>query len=693
MAYWVAFAVPVIFICVWFFIFYLHRIYPKRSKLKKKSRLEQEFDLLDENSNSLEEALPENWLELEILDRSLIKFQAAQDGKPAAEEQEDRNSITRDGEVDDENCDDYPKPKEPANYFHKPHKITKRDLIAMLIITAVYAVIAFFALGSVDTPESFASFESSDTKAVMKLPGEAIPGKIIYFTGIGTGHYKLYTSLDGTHWDHVFDIEQKYSELLKWRTFDFPEETGETLYIRITGKSSKLFMGEAALYDTNGNKITLTALDETAKKLLDEADLPVVTTDYLYNSYFDEIYHARTALEHIENIYPYEVSHPPLGKIIIGLGIRLFGMNPFGWRFIGTLFGILMLPILYVFLKNMFGKLMVAICGTLLFAFDFMHFVQTRIATIDTYGVFFILLMFYFMYRYLTQFYDTPFRKTLFPLFLSGLCFGIGAASKWTVIYGGAGLCALYVIRQFLRFRYYAKIGKKKSFGLYLCGTLAVSIVFFVLIPVTVYILSYIPYGTAKGMKIGEGMLFSKDFLQIVWENQKFMFSYHSKLVAEHPYSSEWWKWIINLRPILYYLQKFGDGTKSAFAAFGNPVVWWTGIGAMIAMVLAVIKRRDKIALMILIGYISQLFPWIIISRIAFIYHYFPNVIFIVLGISYMFNDLCEIRRNKFSVSVPLLTLCALGMFIIFFPVLTGIRVDAWYPNTLLRWFDGMWPF
>ncbi len=32
------------------------------------------------------------------------------------------------------------------------------------------------------------------------------------------------------------------------------------------------------------------------------------------SSYFDEIYHARTALEHIENVYPYEITHPPLGK-------------------------------------------------------------------------------------------------------------------------------------------------------------------------------------------------------------------------------------------------------------------------------------------------------------------------------------------------------------------------------------------
>jgi 4-amino-4-deoxy-L-arabinose transferase-like glycosyltransferase len=581
----------------------------------------------------------------------------------------------------------------PLNSFHRSHKLTARDLIAMLVISAVYAVVAFWGLGSGDTPESFAKFESRDTQAVLELTGETDPVKMTYFTGIGTGKYALYCSEDGSAWDHMMDIEQKYSELLKWKTAEFPETAQAIRYIKITGVTSELYMGEAVLYDGSGNKIAANAADAPAEKLVDEGNLPVISTSYLYNSYFDEIYHARTAYEHLLNIYPYEVSHPPLGKITIGIGIRLFGMNPFGWRFIGTLFGVLMLPVFYIFLKNLFGKMLVAVCGTLIFAFDFMHFVQTRIATIDTYGVFFILLMFYFMYRYLAQDYDTPFHKTLIPLFLSGLFFGIGAASKWTVVYGGAGLLAVYVIRQIIRGRYYAKIGKKGSFLVYLGGTLIVSILFFVIIPMAVYVCSYIPYGTARGMRIADGMLWSKDYLNLIWENQKFMFSYHGKLVAEHPYSSEWWKWIIDLRPILYYLQNFGDGTKSAFAAFGNPVVWWSGIGAMFAMVLAVLKRRDKLALFILIGYIVQLLPWVFISRIAFIYHYFPNVIFIVLAISFMLNDLCEKRKSKISLSAPVFAAAVLILFAVFYPVLTGMRVNAWYPETLLRWFDGMWPF
>ena len=70
-------------------------------------------------------------------------------------------------------------------------------------------------------------------------------------------------------------------------------------------------------------------------------------------------------------------THPVLGKEIISIGISIFGMNPFGWRVAGVIFGILMLPILYEILKQIFKKPLICFIGTFLFAFDFMHFTQS----------------------------------------------------------------------------------------------------------------------------------------------------------------------------------------------------------------------------------------------------------------------------------------------------------------------------
>ena len=172
-----------------------------------------------------------------------------------------------------------------------------------------------------------------------------------------------------------------------------------------------------------------------------------------------------------------------------------------------------------------------------------MHFVQTRIATIDTYAVFFILLMYLFMYGFIT----TGSRR---ELALSGIFFGIGAASKWTCIYAGAGLAVIwliYVIRE-------AKAQRLDMRGFWkLCGF---CVIFFVVIPCLIYYFAYIPYGTARSISP-----FSAEYLRMVLDNQSYMFNYHSGIVAEHPYSSRWYQWVLDIRPILYYLEYFNDGT------------------------------------------------------------------------------------------------------------------------------------
>ena len=277
-----------------------------------------------------------------------------------------------------------------------------------------------------------------------------------------------------------------------------------------TNKSAPLELGELALYDSTGALINGSRIiNPGAPELFDEQELIPEKPEYMNSMYFDEIYHGRTALEHLRNIYPYEITHPPLGKEIIAASIYAFGMTPFGWRFIGAVFGVVMLIVMYIFLKNMFGKTLVAVCGTLLFGFDFMRFVQTRIATIDTYGVIFILLSFFFMYRHITTDPDAPFKRSLAPLALSGVSFGLGCASKWIVPYAGVGLAIIYAIRLVMLAKHYNE-NEKTGFGLYLIKTLLFSALFFIVTPLIIYCLSYIPYGLARNMTIRDGMLLDK---------------------------------------------------------------------------------------------------------------------------------------------------------------------------------------
>ena len=412
---------------------------------------------------------------------------------------------------------------------------------------------------------------------------------------------------------------------------------------------------------------------------------------HMNNMFFDEIYFTRTAVEHIENIFPYEISHPPLGKEIITASILLFGMSPFGWRLVGAVFGVIMVSIMYIFIKNMFGKTIVAACGALLLGFDFMRFVQTRIATIDAYAVLFILLAFFFIYRYITTDADARFRKSLLPLALSGLFFGLSVATKWTGFYAGAGLFIIYVIRLFQLGVYY-KNSEKRRFGLYLTKTLLVSLLFFVIIPAIIYYLSYIPYGRAYDMEVNTGMLWDYRFAWVVWQNQISMFNYHSQLVAEHPFSSAWWQWIFNIRPILYVNSAGLDNTRATFGAFGNPVVWWGGFVAMIVMAIRVFTHRDSKALLILIGYFSQLLPWVAVTRIVFAYHYFSSTLFLVLALAHIFNLIVEHRKRSGYKMIYAYTAIAGLVFAMFYPSLSGMYMPPWYYSTFVRWFS-TWPF
>jgi dolichyl-phosphate-mannose--protein O-mannosyl transferase len=153
---------------------------------------------------------------------------------------------------------------------------------------------------------------------------------------------------------------------------------------------------------------------------------------------------------------PYETTHPPLGKILISTGVALFGMNPFGWRIIGVLFGIAIVPLLYFFGKRLFRETRYAALASFLIAFDFMLFTQSRIATIDTFAVFFILLAYERMHRYFEMsFYRDKLLKTLTPLAISGLAFGFATATKWIGLYAGAGLAFLFFLSLWNRYKEY----------------------------------------------------------------------------------------------------------------------------------------------------------------------------------------------------------------------------------------------
>ncbi len=573
----------------------------------------------------------------------------------------------------------------------------RRDVLPLLLLMLLYGVVAFTNLGSTLAPRSFYTFTQESSSVEIDLGSRQTISSIMYYTGLYPGDYDLYFSGNGSNWIRVCNPEaaadsegeendaampQSYADLFKWQYAKMDRDSISARYIRISARTLPMELGELALYGQDGKLLDVTGVDSV---LLDEQDTVPSSPSWYNSMYFDEIYHGRTAYENIKNVYPYEITHPPLGKLLIALGIELFGMTPFGYRFMGTFFGVWMLLPLYVLLKNMFGKTKVALCGTTLFAFEFMHYTQTRIATIDTYGVFFILVSFLFMWRWITAPYDARLRRTWWELALSGLFFGIGCACKWTVLYGGVGLALLWLLRLVMKYRAKGLSG----YGKELAGILALSVVFFLLVPGVIYCLSYIPYGLARGMSFPE-MLLRGDYYQLIWDNQVYMLTYHSGVNQTHPYSSRWYQWLFDLRPILYYLQ-YGETTKSAFGSFNSPLISWAGLVALAAIIPAFWKRRSPTAVLIWVGYLCQFIPWVIITRTTFAYHYFGCSLFLVLALSFVFDELIS-RRPKNDRLVYGFTGLQVGLFALFYPVLSGVEVSISYCLNFLKWLPG-WPW
>ncbi|MDR0293609.1 MAG: phospholipid carrier-dependent glycosyltransferase [Oscillospiraceae bacterium] len=609
--------------------------------------------------------------------------------------------------------------RKPAFELSRAGALASSDILPVLLITAAYAAATFLNLGNMVSPQSFHRFEQGDAPIVIELKEPAKIEKIFYFTGLhhGSGQraYRLDFSADGAAWRSGIKLEwnsyleryvevaaeglpQEYSRTFRWDALNLVADTmGDTRFLRISAVYVPLELGEMSIFvrDTaNGGQRVLSAADlvypENAAGLFDEPEAVPARYDVLNSTHFDEIYHARTAYEHLRGIYPYEKTHPPLGKLITAAGIALFGMTPFGWRFMPALFGVLMVPLLYILLKWMFGKTRVAVCGTLLFAFDFMHFVQTRISTIDVYAVFFILCMYLFMYRYITSGPDAPFWKAAPPLILAGLSFGIGAAAKWVCIYAGAGLLALFCVYLVRRARYYRRM--ERSFLPFFLGTLLVALFSFIIIPGVIYVACYIPYAAARTpLTLTGGLGDIPAFIRSVWEecfqNQSYMYHYHSGLEATHDYAARWYEWLFDWKPIMYYWNPIREaGTRGSLWAFTNPLVTWAGLGALAFCGYGLYKRRSHTALFILIGYLSQLLPWIPISRITFPYHYFPSMLFLCIALACLFDRIVERDPVRGTRQMVIFTVAATALFVLFYPSLTGTQVPEWYPKYLLRW-------
>ena len=606
--------------------------------------------------------------------------------------------------------------------------LSLRGFVPVALITAVYAVIAFVNLGSMTGPQTSWSFEEAGESLVFDL-GKTETFRFTWLNGISDTDFMVELSDDGKEWTVPAHAACGMPTVFQWQWFipldfeqqplredspeisdagtcpvlsseqeRFPFQTAR--YVRLTAPDGNVTLFEAGFLDTEGSLLPVQSIlheggagseEGSWMRLIDEQDMVPDHPSYLNSFYFDEIYHARTAYENLHGLHSYEWTHPPLGKVIMMIGIKIFGMTGFGWRFTGTLFGVLMLPVLFLLVMQLTGNYTLSLIAMCLFSVDSMHFTQTRIATVDSYAVFFILLMYLFMLRYCQMNWNRdPFRKTLLPLGLCGITMGLGWAVKWICIYASAGLAVLFFWSLFRRLKEDARLGRLKE-GRKKAGiTICFCIIFFIVIPVIIYYFSY--YWLLRGEGLNSfGEMFSTHWVEYVIQLQQQMMNYHSSLFDDgHFFSSPWYQWPVIWWPIWFYdgSPYLAEGMVSSISCMGNPAVWWFGLAAVIFITVKVSwsRKASERYVFVLIGFASQYLPWLLVPRSTFIYHYFASVPFIIIASILVLDTIRDRSVRAYRITAGLLVISAVVLFAMFYPLESGLPVPLSYARHL-RWF------
>jgi len=481
-----------------------------------------------------------------------------------------------------------PEPEEeekPGRRIHFP-KLTRRDWIAIVALCVVFFAIATYSLGDSQIPTSQTQLYAGQSFYI-DLGSNSSVGSVYFLIHDGSYTVSVYSGSPG-NWQ-LASANVSFSDYYKWNQVNIGRTT-EYIRVDVSAASNAAFE-EIAASNSNNQQIVIqnvTGIDAQPAdlhNLIDEQDKIQMPFTYMSQTYFDEIYFVRTSEQYLHLQSPYEWTHPPLGKLIQAAGIVVFGFSPFGWRIVGVIFATLMIPIIYVLGKKLFGTWIGGFSAAFLLTFDFMHFTMARMGTADTYVVLFGLVSQLFFFIYFADLVKKGWRTSVLPLFLAVIFFFLSFSTKWLSLYGAVGLIALLVV---IRLKEVSKIkeGFSRRYTEFFEHPFMLLFAF-ILLGIGIYFLIYIP-----------DMLTGRPFFGTngVIDLQFAMYHYHATLTATHTFESPWWSWPLMINPLHNVAQPswpayvplwldvsyLPNNIVSTLSVMGNPAVWWAGFVCMV---------------------------------------------------------------------------------------------------------------
>ena len=372
---------------------------------------------------------------------------------------------------------------------------------------------------------------------------------------------------------------------------------------------------------------------------------------------FDEVYYvdgARDLLANgveLTNGKPEFVVHPPIGKWMIAIGIKLFGDNPIGWRISAALFGVVSIYLIFLVARKLFKSDFLALLSAALASIDGIHLVMSRTALLD------IFLMTFLLGAFTALIY----QKYL----LMALMLGLGLGTKWSALYFIIAI-AIYL---FIRERR--------------------ALISYVIVIPSVYLISWSGWFLSSN---GWDRQSSSNSLLSLFNYHKEILNFHTGLETDHPYQASPWNWLILGRPTSFFYDSpkncGSDNCAQEILAMGTPTIWWLGLISIFITIGYFIHRRDKSAGLILLALLSNYLPWLMFpERTTFYFYAIAFQPYLILAITFAIKEFLADSQGKRRVWVLSgFSLSAL-VFLYFLPLYLGtvLTYESWYSK---MWFS-----
>jgi dolichyl-phosphate-mannose--protein O-mannosyl transferase len=361
---------------------------------------------------------------------------------------------------------------------------------------------------------------------------------------------------------------------------------------------------------------------------------------------FDEVYHAKTALQYLNGEPPTEWVHPPTAKLLIAVGVWAFGYHPWAWRLLPVLAGIALAPVFFLLARRVLATERAALLASVLLLSDGVYLVQSRTAMTNIFAVLFqVAAALLVLEAALRE------RLSLAWMTAAGVAIGLAVSTRWTSLWAAAFLgCVLLAVR-----------GRR----LWTPRELALTVLTFAVLPVSIYVLSYVPW-----MRQGHA-------LADLWPHQVAIWRYHAGLRATHPYFSKWYTWPWLYRPTWYYFKQEG-GTVRGIVAIGNPALWWVSVPVAAWALATGLRLRDPRRTFAGAGFFALYLPWGVSPRTLNYSHYlFEAIPYACLALGLILDRTWDGRGRLWARAYLVIVV---AMFFFFLPFLVALPVPVdWY--------------